>query len=899
MDVLRRAFYDPLIWLLRSFFQPAAFKKDFEGESFSKRMIFMLRVIPAMFFCTYPLALLVRSLLYAAAPSLYPDYTIQWGALWQPDALYFAFDAAWAALASCLVAGLFGGLFSLAYGISLGMAMSLGSAIIVNNMDEVSVSVVLGLSFGFIFGLTLNSSGALRREGLKATTLGIIGGIIGGMLIGVTLGTLGGFYSGMLIGILGGRDLQQSQSILGSIAGMFTGGIGSGLVAYVIGSIARGTVRGRRELVDVGAQISIAVASAFGVSVGVPVGDVGKSMVTLMAALAEGGRNGLFIGITFLFSYLISYFRLPLYPLDALSMLRSYLYSQKDPVHVIYHMYHCALHCDENVFLPLPYVRQLLLLAAHQNVDIALEEIDFVMQERSQQRGMAQAAAIEITLFDLSMRESLRDISRAYQRLNVTLSQEIRLTYPQVAKLFRYLEYASRDAASYYARTDRLARSEALESMLGNLRHIYPNNAFREAALNRLLSEVVQKWRVVAKHEQENIERADSFGHIENPYTPGLVLELRNPLFVGRQDLAQQLGEALRRSRRPTFFLTGERRMGKSSILQQLPDLLGSRYLAIFYDLQSTGIASSSAALFAAIAEGIYDLLVSRGMLIRKLTYEQLKEDQRDNEAVVYHSFGRWLKEVERVLDQEDRILLLTFDEFEKLEDAGQKGHIDLVLLLDWFRSVIQNRPRLALLFSGVKSMSDMGSDWAGYFINVETLKVSFLQPDEARQLIISPAPHFPGERIFSIEVVAEILRVTHCHPFLIQALCSIIITSLNYHGREQATVTDVVAAVDEVFKKWGEHYFGDLWDRTILEQRKYLRAMLGLPGGSIAQVQQRSGLDEAAAQRAIQKLVKRDLLFYEEGEYSISMPILAEWIEHFSIPHEHAMYSSKPFNRS
>ena len=69
---------------------------------------------------------------------------------------------------------------------------------------------------------------------------------------------------------------------------------------------------------------------------------------------------------------------------------------------------------------------------------------------------------------------------------------------------------------------------------------------------------------------------------IDNPYIPGQALELRNSLFVGRQDLVQQLGEALSRGTyQPTFLLTGERRMGKTSTLKQLSDLLGARYFPI------------------------------------------------------------------------------------------------------------------------------------------------------------------------------------------------------------------------------------------------------------------------------------------------------------------------------
>jgi hypothetical protein len=98
--------------------------------------------------------------------------------------------------------------------------------------------------------------------------------------------------------------------------------------------------------------------------------------------------------------------------------------------------------------------------------------------------------------------------------------------------------------------------------------------------------------------------------------------------------------------------------------------------------------------------------------------------------------------------------LLLAFDEFEKLEEAGQAGDLNLRLLLDWFRKVIQFHPRIALLFSGVRTFSEMGGltgmNWPGYFVNVQVLKVSFLGEEEARHLIVHPREDYPGEAIFS-----------------------------------------------------------------------------------------------------------------------------------------------------
>ena len=93
---------------------------------------------------------------------------------------------------------------------------------------------------------------------------------------------------------------------------------------------------------------------------------------------------------------------------------------------------------------------------------------------------------------------------------------------------------------------------------------------------------------------------------LNNPYKAGQVLRSGDPLFVGRRDLIEHLERALSKSEHhPTFLLNGERRMGKSSTLKQLPLLLGSRYIPIYYDLQSPGMSSSIAVFLGTIADEI------------------------------------------------------------------------------------------------------------------------------------------------------------------------------------------------------------------------------------------------------------------------------------------------------
>jgi hypothetical protein len=314
--------------------------------------------------------------------------------------------------------------------------------------------------------------------------------------------------------------------------------------------------------------------------------------------------------------------------------------------------------------------------------------------------------------------------------------------------------------------------------------------------------------------------------------------------------------------------------MGKSSILKQLPILLGPRYLPVFYDLQTPGMIASTAAFFATLAAGIEKQLKDRGLAIQKLERSLLDEAQQQDEIKVYDLFEQWLSAVEQALGQLNRALILMFDEFEKLEDAEQRGTINLSLLFNWFRSVMQNRPYLVLLLSGAKMVGDMGRSWAGYFVNVERIKVGFLHEDEARSLILRPVPD-----VFNEEVSSEILHVTHCHPFLIQAVCKQIIEILNEGSHAHATVADVSRAVNEVFESWSV-YFWDLWDRSDEEQRACLLALLALKQAGYEEIAQQSGLGKQKTLFALEKLQMRNLVTGTHTGYQFAIPLFAQWVE-------------------
>lgn len=587
---------------------------------------------------------------------------------------------------------------------------------------------------------------------------------------------------------------------------------------------------------------------------------------------------------TFIIGYFFGHSRLLFYPISSVSMLYTNYNCQKDASHALFWLQGSSLHWDEHVSFPLPKLDDLLLTAMRQDKNKTLQEIAFIVEQRPQQIPQIRAAIIEAVLSDLEGRNTLSEIAQFHLQFITLIPRQIRLQTPEWAVPFAHLHDASRAVNLYYNLASTQLKRKEIHAASEHLHKLQPKTAFNEDQFNQRLQEVMAIWQECVRNQIVKMEEdPQKSNEIVNPYKTGNPLELRDTIFKGRKDLSQQLALALNMGDyHPTFLLYGERRMGKSSILNHLPHLLEPHYLTIFYNLQRTGIISSITAFFTEMASSITQKLQSNGMRVKGLDPATLDRASLKNEAAVYAAFQKWLENVVQLLTWKKCVLLLAFDEFERLADAGKKHYLDLPLLLDWFRTIIQDYPAIVLLFSGVSTFNEMDSDWDNHFVNVEFLKVSFLSTTDTLELITEPVLGFP-KTIFDSEVAAEILHVTHGHPFLVQALCERTIRRLNLKGRQQAVCQDVAIAVDEVFESWSS-YFRDLWERTTEKQRSCLLALTHIRQGDAQAISHYTGDSNESVRQSLEKLLKRDLVVRNErGNYQIAAPIFSFWVERFA----------------
>jgi hypothetical protein len=228
-----------------------------------------------------------------------------------------------------------------------------------------------------------------------------------------------------------------------------------------------------------------------------------------------------------------------------------------------------------------------------------------------------------------------------------------------------------------------------------------------------------------------------------------------------------------------------------------------------------------------------------------------------------------WLGEIERTFPS--KRFLLCLDEFERLSEVVEATGSRTPL--NFLGNILQHRPSWTLLFSGSHEPKELPDYWSYYLINTRTLRVSYLDEESARELIVQPVEDFPD--IYSSTAIDTIIHFTRCQPYLVQLTCYEVVELLNRDIREnrrdastpKATAQDVETVIPTVLERGGE-YFRELWKSLTESDRNLLRRLI-------------QGETPAAPDKAVlRKLERKEILEKTESSYRILVPLVQEYIE-------------------
>lgn len=483
------------------------------------------------------------------------------------------------------------------------------------------------------------------------------------------------------------------------------------------------------------------------------------------------------------------------------------------------------------------------------------------------QHWAAQAAQIELDARQLERRVDAAAIAAGRESGAGELSGSDGAVLRSFGRISQDVDAALRQESAYNRRLALSAAGDKLDALVREL----TRSDVRYAARFR---PIAAQWsETIAEHERALALTVEQRQEIDNPYVIGVPLTAQQEIFVGRADITARIEQLLLDRRGPPLLLYGQRRMGKTSLLNNLGRLLPSTVVPLFVDLQGPAAwASDHAGLLYNIARGMSDSAKrQRDITLPALSRESLQPDP-------FTRFDEWLDEVERSLGE--RAALLALDEFETLDSAFDEKRFSEMAVLGMLRHLIQHRARFKVLLAGSHSLDEVGR-WASYLINAQTIHIGCLSAAEARTLIVQPVEAFVLR--YQPDAVERILQLTRCHPFLVQLLCAEIVAHQNEQppdARRFARLSDVEAAAPQALQS-GSFFFADIERNQVSELEAGLLRRLAArgEGATVTGVGIESWATGAdAPERVLQRLARRELVERAESGYRFQIELVRRW---------------------
>ncbi|HBL13678.1 MAG TPA: hypothetical protein DD379_20230 [Cyanobacteria bacterium UBA11162] len=417
-------------------------------------------------------------------------------------------------------------------------------------------------------------------------------------------------------------------------------------------------------------------------------------------------------------------------------------------------------------------------------------------------------------------------------------------------------------------------------------------NSLNEYATNQIItpekaiiSGIIYEWRKLVSTEGGKLAGQGLLNPVRNPYMAGN--PVTGSLFVGREDIFRRLEELwMSPEQGESVILSGQRRIGKSSILQNLGIRLGHQTTVVDFNMQIAGAGSNTSELIHHLAWQIYDRLPP--------TQKQALGEPKSQQFTIenpYYALKRFLNQVDKVRD--GLRFIIAVDEYERIEDLIEKNVVEPKLIWFW-RGLIQTYPWFIMIFAGWHELHEMCNYWNPLFASVKSIQVGFLSPHAAQKLITEPVPEFDID--YNEEAINLIIDLTNGQPYLIQLICRELVTNFNREvfeeGRERErrfTVEDVETIINNPdFYSDGNAYFTGIWRQAEKSsppgQLQILRKLCNKELSPL-QLEQETTLSLEEVQAALQTLQAHDVIREQDGCYGYTVKLMQEWVKRTIVP--------------
>ncbi len=302
-------------------------------------------------------------------------------------------------------------------------------------------------------------------------------------------------------------------------------------------------------------------------------------------------------------------------------------------------------------------------------------------------------------------------------------------------------------------------------------------------------------------------------------------------LFKGREVLLKETLKILKEGE-SCLLLWGQARIGKSSLLYQLPQQLsGSERLELRRLHCHDSIQSPPRWL---------QQTLERGAAIPP------------PKGAGWEETLSWLERLDSLRGGVGERLLMVFENIERLRPSPE--------LIEAFSS-LRVLPNTWIALTSIQHPSLLKEPWERLLFT--PLQLRSLSPKAAQALINQPNQDLSAR--YGSRVTQAIQLATQGQPALIQQLCALFIERLQHEEREQGDLDDFEWAVQRLLQE--SPLFEELWEQ------------LSPPERALLQTLSQGSRSIPARAEGLQSLIRQDLLRAKGQTVMIHMPLLARWI--------------------
>jgi ABC-type branched-subunit amino acid transport system substrate-binding protein len=247
-------------------------------------------------------------------------------------------------------------------------------------------------------------------------------------------------------------------------------------------------------------------------------------------------------------------------------------------------------------------------------------------------------------------------------------------------------------------------------------------------------------------------------GRNRNPYIIGRPIR-RDEIFFGRESLFRFIEDNLLQNVK-FILLHGQRRIGKSSVLEQISNFVKSNeFIFVQFDLQDKGQSNLNNILHN-LATTIIDQIGIDGNNLQTPTEAELEQD--------IDSFSRFL--LQNVYPEiHDKKIVLLLDEFDVANN--ESNDINIVEQQGFFpylKRLLKEQDKLFIIPVIGRYLNDL-PNLLNLFKDAPYQEIGLLDDISAKLMIANPAE---GVLIYQREAIQEIIQLSAGHPYFTQTIC-------------------------------------------------------------------------------------------------------------------------------